>query len=605
MNPNPIAHPSIPAAATGEVRATFRTRPEFGSGVAGQFERHLSSSLRNSGNDDAAPSKKPALRARSHEREDTRSNCVDDTLNLVASSNAVAAHVVPAGRPDSANGDEASAPAPSAVAAVGSTSVAASAAGGARVLTADRFADAGRGAAASSAATADSASESQGGTPSANADGTAAGSAPTGGTTSASGSKGSGSTGSAVAGPDGSQVNPSDAKTTALNNAISKMSAQNGSTSNDTVPGGSDRLDSTAAGSTTNNNASGPTADAASADDPAAASASALPLSVTAGTFAPGAGRHRIVGDVRWVPLPDGPVASSADAATTPGTHDPAGIVAARDATTASTPGFGLALDDGAAASIQQIVATAVSAPTSGTTAPPMPTITNNAGDAAPTAGATTLPAPQMQPALAATDIAASTSIAAAVPAFLAGAIASTASSRLSDAEPKGDRDGNAIDAALGISAAAPLSTGDVATTDGKTAAPPVHDAQFADVLGARLAWLAERHIGSAQITVSPRSMGSIDVRLTLDGERVRAAFASQNAEVRTAIEAHMPRLRELLAASGFTLTDAQVGGGNQHAPAPVVRDDADLEPVQSVSEAVAPAHRSPATGSGLVDEFA
>jgi flagellar hook-length control protein FliK len=181
-----------------------------------------------------------------------------------------------------------------------------------------------------------------------------------------------------------------------------------------------------------------------------------------------------------------------------------------------------------------------------------------------------------------------------------------SAEGRGADTQSKADREGDSVDAVLGVSSAAPLSYAEAATADGKTAAPPVRDPQFADVLGARLSWLAERHIGSAQITVSPRSMGSIDVRLQLDGERVRAAFSSPNAEVRHAIESHLPRLRELLSTSGFTLTDAQIGGGaQQQLPSPPqhVPTGDSADPVAPIT--VTPTAPPRAAEGRLLDEFA
>lgn len=141
------------------------------------------------------------------------------------------------------------------------------------------------------------------------------------------------------------------------------------------------------------------------------------------------------------------------------------------------------------------------------------------------------------------------------------------------------------------------------AAADGKTAAPPVHDPQFADVLGARLSWLAERNVGRAEISLTPRGGGSLDVHVRVDGNHVRADFASTNADVRQALESHLPRLREMLADRGFTLADAQVG--SQHRPpaeAPAVaQSGAPTEDVaaNAASVIVHAAH------DGLVDAFA
>lgn len=95
---------------------------------------------------------------------------------------------------------------------------------------------------------------------------------------------------------------------------------------------------------------------------------------------------------------------------------------------------------------------------------------------------------------------------------------------------------------------------------------PPLHTPRvdagdFADSLGARLTWMAEHRIGRAEIRVSPPELGAIDITLKLDGKQVRAEFASAHADVRAALEAGLPRLRDMMAGQGLTLTHAEVGG--------------------------------------------
>lgn len=103
---------------------------------------------------------------------------------------------------------------------------------------------------------------------------------------------------------------------------------------------------------------------------------------------------------------------------------------------------------------------------------------------------------------------------------------------------------------------AAPLPTPEVGAED--------FEARF----GAQLQWMADRKIGEARIRVTPNDLGPVEVRLHLDGDRLRADFVSANAETRNALEQGLPRLRDLLGEHGFQLTHADVGsgqsGGNQ-----------------------------------------
>ncbi|TYT27553.1 flagellar hook-length control protein FliK [Luteimonas viscosa] len=82
----------------------------------------------------------------------------------------------------------------------------------------------------------------------------------------------------------------------------------------------------------------------------------------------------------------------------------------------------------------------------------------------------------------------------------------------------------------------------------------------FDDGFGTRIAWMAEQRVGHAEIRLNPEHVGPIDVRVQLDGDQVRAEFHSAHAEVRQAIEASLPRLRELLGQHGLQLGQADVG---------------------------------------------
>ncbi len=78
--------------------------------------------------------------------------------------------------------------------------------------------------------------------------------------------------------------------------------------------------------------------------------------------------------------------------------------------------------------------------------------------------------------------------------------------------------------------------------------------------LAQRVVWMAGRQAQWAEITVSPPNLGSIEVHLALRGNDASAYFYSPHAVVREAIDASLDRLRDLLAAAGIQLGQAQVG---------------------------------------------
>ena len=138
-------------------------------------------------------------------------------------------------------------------------------------------------------------------------------------------------------------------------------------------------------------------------------------------------------------------------------------------------------------------------------------------------------------------------------------------------------------------------------------AMPADPEAGFDDGFGTRIAWMAEQRLGHAEIRLNPEHVGPIDVRVQLDGNRVTAEFHSAHAEVRQAIEASMPRLREMLGQHGLQLGQADVGQRHSQGQQPFSRSglagpagnrDGDEDIVRMPSIA-------PLRSRGLLDEYA
>lgn len=91
-------------------------------------------------------------------------------------------------------------------------------------------------------------------------------------------------------------------------------------------------------------------------------------------------------------------------------------------------------------------------------------------------------------------------------------------------------------------------------------AMPAGAEAGFDDGFGSHVAWMAEQRVGHAEIRLNPEHVGPIEVRIELEGDQVHAEFRSTHAEVRQAIEASLPRLRDLLGQHGLQLGQADVG---------------------------------------------
>ncbi len=74
-----------------------------------------------------------------------------------------------------------------------------------------------------------------------------------------------------------------------------------------------------------------------------------------------------------------------------------------------------------------------------------------------------------------------------------------------------------------------------------------------------RVLWMAGSRTQWAEITLNPPNLGNVEVRLSLNGNEAGAQFYSPHSSVRDAIDASLPRLRDMLAEAGITLGDTQV----------------------------------------------
>jgi flagellar hook-length control protein FliK len=87
----------------------------------------------------------------------------------------------------------------------------------------------------------------------------------------------------------------------------------------------------------------------------------------------------------------------------------------------------------------------------------------------------------------------------------------------------------------------------------------PLRDQNWAGDFGQKVVWLASSDKQLAQLTLNPPQMGPIEISLSLDKANATASFVSANADVRSAIESAMPRLREMFASAGINLGQTNV----------------------------------------------
>lgn len=133
--------------------------------------------------------------------------------------------------------------------------------------------------------------------------------------------------------------------------------------------------------------------------------------------------------------------------------------------------------------------------------------------------------------------------------------------------------------------------------------------------LGQKVVWLANQQQQVAHINVTPPQLGPIEIRLNLAHDQASATFVSPHAAVRDAIEAALPRLRDMLAESGLTLANVDVSAhsfGHARQDHPQQSAPSRSEPSAAMAGTLASSglalgaspggHRG---GEGLVDIFA
>lgn len=77
--------------------------------------------------------------------------------------------------------------------------------------------------------------------------------------------------------------------------------------------------------------------------------------------------------------------------------------------------------------------------------------------------------------------------------------------------------------------------------------------------LGNRVVWMARNEQQLARIRLNPPHMGPIEVKVSVHQDSANIVFAAHNSHAREAIEAAIPRLREMMAEQGFGSTQVDV----------------------------------------------
>jgi flagellar hook-length control protein FliK len=141
--------------------------------------------------------------------------------------------------------------------------------------------------------------------------------------------------------------------------------------------------------------------------------------------------------------------------------------------------------------------------------------------------------------------------------------------------------------------------------------APSVGTTAWSQALGEKIVWMAAGAQQTASLTLNPPNLGPLQIVLNVSNDQATASFFSAQPEVRQALEAAFPKLREMMNEAGIQLGQATVSADTprqndasdrqaQRTALPFIGADDDV--TAGLQTVQVPALKA---GRGLVDTFA
>jgi flagellar hook-length control protein FliK len=112
-----------------------------------------------------------------------------------------------------------------------------------------------------------------------------------------------------------------------------------------------------------------------------------------------------------------------------------------------------------------------------------------------------------------------------------------------------------------GTGASQAAKSGTAAYTE-NALAPEVGSTDWDEALSQKVVFMSNLHQQSAELTLNPANLGPLQVVLQVADNHAHALFVSQHQEVRAAIEAALPKLREAMEQNGIGLGSTSVSDG-------------------------------------------
>lgn len=136
----------------------------------------------------------------------------------------------------------------------------------------------------------------------------------------------------------------------------------------------------------------------------------------------------------------------------------------------------------------------------------------------------------------------------------------------------------------------------------------PVGQPDWGKAVGERIQWMLGKQIQEAEVKLNPPHLGPLEVRVSLQHDQANVSFLASQAPTREALEAALPRLREMFGEANLSLVNVDVGqrqGSGQQAQTGAsggyAYSDTALADDLHASSGSPPVR----VGSGMVDDYA
>lgn len=88
----------------------------------------------------------------------------------------------------------------------------------------------------------------------------------------------------------------------------------------------------------------------------------------------------------------------------------------------------------------------------------------------------------------------------------------------------------------------------------------PVGQPGWDKAVGERIQWMVGQNIQQAEIKLTPPNLGPMEIKISLHNDQTSVSFVAAQAPTRDALEASIPRLREMLGEINLNLANVDVG---------------------------------------------